>query len=102
MKVFDTQRVESLMRYAEFLESMEADRKMIERVIEIIHEEVVGYVKPVETTKLYADGFEDEVINSLHPDVEEMIHQEVTKQVALSLKASDDVKQFLNKLNNND
>lgn len=65
MKQFDVQRVESLMRYAEFLTDMNGtgigtQGEKIKRVIEMIYQEVGGYVDALEeTTSFYAD---DEVV----------------------------------------
>jgi len=86
LKRFDVQRVESLMRYAEFLADMNGavvDDKgdKINRVIDLIHYEVGGYVEPVdEIVRAYADDEEVAKCGSLHPDVKEFISQEVKRQ----------------------
>jgi len=86
LKQFDVQRVESLMRYAEFLTDMNGagvgDKgDKINRVIDLIHYEVGGYVEPIdEVVTAYADGRVVDKAVSLHPDVKEFIRQEVINQ----------------------
>lgn len=81
LKQFDVQRVESLMRYAEFLTDFGGQEEKVSRVLDLIHYEVGGYVEPVdEIVRAYADDEEVAKCGSLHPDVKEFISQEVKRQ----------------------
>ncbi|MFD1416815.1 hypothetical protein [Oceanobacillus jeddahense] len=93
LKRFDVQRVESLMRYAEFLTAMNGagvgDKgDKINRVIDLIHYEVGGYVDPIdEVVTAYADDEEVAKCGSLHPDVKEFISQEIKRQSTVHIDA---------------
>lgn len=78
MKQFDVQRVESLMRYAEFLRDMNANQDKIDQVIELIHCETVGYNSGVTETICYADGSREQYnFLEVHPVIERYVQEQI-------------------------
>ena len=65
------------MRYAEFLRDMGAAEDKINQVINLIHNEIIGYVPEVIKTTLHADDEVIEEYSEIHPLVQQYVHDQI-------------------------
>lgn len=79
MNHFDVQRVESLMRYAEFLKDMEC-HEYASDVINLLHSEVVGIDSFKEFDAVSKYTADEKVIHqeySIHPEVKKYVQEQI-------------------------
>ncbi|WP_077704985.1 hypothetical protein [Virgibacillus dokdonensis] len=83
MHNFDTQRAESLMRYAEFLDKMEC-YEYAKDVINLLHSEIVGierFKEFDEVTEMVGDGNAFHKEYSIHPEVKKYIQEQIKQSI---------------------
>ncbi|KNE19054.1 hypothetical protein [Virgibacillus pantothenticus] len=81
MNHFDVQRVESLMRYAEFLESMGYEEYRKE-VVHLLQKEIVGKSNVegiVETVSFHNGEGKYHELYTIHPAIEQYVQQQIKK-----------------------
>lgn len=79
MNHFDVQRVESLMRYAEFLKEMEC-YEYAKDVINLLHSEIVGIDRFKEFDSVSEFVADDSIVHqeySIHPEIKKYVQEQI-------------------------